>query len=167
MELYQEIYRRFSTISWFSHCGGPVSGGFAFPIVQVTTVEEAIKNALSDLWADARTEAQGELTGYLAKKHRDAYGGHWNRLAKASCDQTQKEIMPGVTSALDKVGAASLAEGVLLDLVRIALYSTYTQRFRGLPDFFGKLLVVYEKGYLPCGWEGELDSWPNGTFVLF
>ncbi|HLJ96491.1 MAG TPA: hypothetical protein VKU02_25180 [Gemmataceae bacterium] len=167
MELSLEIYKRFTTIPWFSHCGNLACGEFAFPVVQVKTAEEATKSALSDLWADARTEAQGDLTGYLAKKHKDAYGGHWNRLAKASREKIQKEIMPGVIYALDKLGAPTLAESVLLDLNRIALYSAYGQRFRGLPDFFAKLLLVYEKGYLPCGWQGDLNTWPNGTIVLF
>ncbi len=167
MELNLEIYKRFATVPWFTNCGNSSSSDLNSPFVQVKTVEVAIQKALSELWTDARTEAQGDLTGYLAMKHNDSYGSYWNRLAKTSREKMQKQIMPDVISALDNVGAVSLAENVLLDLNRIALYSAYSQRFRGLPDFFAKLFVVYEQGNLPCGWEGDLDAWPNGTLVLF
>jgi len=167
MELNTDIYKQYASFQWFVSCGSTASREFSFSVVQATTIEEVIKNAKSELWADARTEAQGDLTGYLAKKHNEAYGGYWNRLAKASRKRMQREIMPGVLSGLAKLGAVTLADNVLLDLNRIALHYTYSQRFGGLPDFFSKLLLVYQKGHLPCGWEGDLDDWPNGSLVVF
>ena len=33
------------------------------------------------------------------------------------------------------------------------------------PQFFSKLLSVYEEGHFPCGWIE--DEWPKGKLVIF
>jgi hypothetical protein len=40
-------------------------------------------------------------------------------------------------------------------------------RFREAPVFFERLLQVYEAGRLPCGWESNLEDWPEGTLVVY
>jgi hypothetical protein len=30
--------------------------------------------------------------------------------------------------------------------------------------FFEKLITIYEKGYIPCGWSGE---WPEGNLIVY
>lgn len=110
---------------------------------------------------------RGDLTGYLAKTDYAAYGGHWNRLAKESRQRIEEQVMPAVSVALERLQAAQLAEGILLDLNRIALHSAYMKRFPRVPVFFGDLARVYEHGHLPCGWVGDLDAWPVGSMLFF
>ena len=48
-----------------------------------------------------------------------------------------------------------------------ALEITFRRRFRKAPIFFERLLQVYEAGRLPCGWEGKLEDWPNGSLLVY
>ena len=111
-------------------------------------------------------KGQGDLTGYLAKTDYNAFG-YWNQLARASHEKLRTEVLSAVLTGLDRIGAATLADLVLLDLDRIALYSTYRRRYHKAPAFFAKLLEIYEQGRLPCGWEGEMAMWPVGTLVIY
>ncbi len=167
MDLDSDIYLRFAACKWFGHCGEIVTKQFPFPISIASDVTAVIANAQSELWEDIRTEAQGELTGYLAKHHYDSYGGHWNRLGNLAYERLKKEVMPTIDLSLQRIGAHVLSANVLVDLVRIALWSAYRKRFKRVPDFFEKLLAIYEQGHLPCGWKGDLDAWPVGTLVVF
>lgn len=169
MELDQTIYDHFKTILWFSSCGiHPPVPPMSFTIQWCDSLSKALLLLRSDNWVDAKTEAQGDLTGYLTKHHYDEYGGHWNRLAKASRKKVQDEVMPIVVRVLERLGAVeTLASVLLLDLNRIALHAAYKRRFRKVPDFYEKLLEVYERGYLPCGWDSSLDDWPRGQIIVF
>jgi hypothetical protein len=167
MEPNPEIFAKLLTLNWFRRCGAESPAHLPFPVQRVSSVADAIASSQSDLWADAKTEAQGDLTGYLAKNHSESYGGHWNRLGDALEERIQREVMPRVNEALGMIGAEVLSGAVLLDLTRIALWSAYSKRFRRVPDFFQKLLVVYECGHLPCGWSGALDMWPEGQLVIY
>lgn len=167
IELNSEIYASMSAIKWFVHCGMEPPVDLPFRIQQAPDVGVAIEAALDPSWQDAGTAAQGELTGYLAKTDYDVYGTSWNRLAHASRDKMQREIMPAVTDGLARISAEVLSDAVLLDLNRIAIQSAFRKRFKRTPDFYQRLLVVYERGHLPCGWVGDLDSWPEGELVVY
>jgi hypothetical protein len=166
MEANPEFFLRLLAVNWFAQCGVESPDDFPFGVQRLKSVVDAIASAESNLWADVKTEAQGDLTEYLAKNHYDAYGD-WNRLGDAIEERIQSEVMPTVNEALEKMGAQVLSEAVLLDLTRIALWSAYNKRFRRVPDFFQRLLMVYERGHLPCGWSGNLDSWPAGQVVIY
>lgn len=166
VELDKQVYAKMFAIDWFSHSGSELPRSLPFPVQRISTLSDAVNLALGDIWQDVRTEAQGDMTGYLAKHHADAYAS-WNSLAKESRQRIQKDIMPKVIDRLDQIDASSLSETILLDLNRIALYSAYANRFRGVPDFFHKLFSIYEWGYLPCGWSGRLTCWPEGQLILY
>lgn len=166
MELNADIYTKLVATDWFRHCGSEPPSNMPFPVQRVSTAAEAIASALGPTWQDVRTEAQGDLTGYLAKHHPDA-DACWNQLAMASRQRIQNEVMPQVNDALRRISAGALSDAVLLDLNRIALQSAYAKRFRRVPDFFQKLFTIYERGHLPCGWSGDLQAWPEGQFVVY
>ncbi len=166
MELNNDIYAKMIAINWFSFCSSELPSDMPFPVQRIPTATDAVTSALGPMWQDARTEAQGDLTGYLAKHHADAYDS-WNSLAKASRQRIQKDVMPKVNDGLGQISASALSDTVLLDLNRIALQSVYAKRFRRIPDFFPKLLAVYERGHLPCGWNGSLTLWPEGQLIVY
>ena len=166
MELNNDIYAKLITIEWFRRCGCDLPDEMPFSVQRIPTTIDAVTSALGSMWQEARTEAQGDLTGYLAKHHADAYG-HWNSLVKMSRQRIQKDDMPNVKDGLGRISASALSDTVLLDLNRIALQSAYGKRFRSLPDFFAKLLAVYERGHLPCGWHGPLTLWPAGQLIVY
>lgn len=167
MEPDLDIYDHLGAIDWFMHCGSEAIADLPFQYKLVQDASSALSSAVEQNWEDAGTEAQGDLTEYLAKNHSDSYGGHWNRLGDEIEAQLRSEIMPRVNKALAKIGAEGLSDSVLLDLSRIGLWASYKKRFNKVPGFFGDLLKVYESGHLPCGWIGDLDNWPEGTLVIY
>jgi hypothetical protein len=166
MELNPTIYSTLAEINWFSRCGMPPNS-MPFHVRQLKDVAEAIALARADNWREAGTAAQGDLTAYLARYHSDAHGGYWNQLATASRARLKNEVMPKVSQALTRISADVLSDLVLLDLNRIAIQSAYQKRFKRIPNFYERLCVVYQAGYLPCGWEGDITAWPTGKLIIF
>ena len=162
-----EIFTMMSAIKWLVHCGMEPPVDLPFQIHRASSINMAIESALDATWQDAGTAAQGELTGYLAKTDYDVYGTSWNGLGVAIETRIMADVIPPVGDALRNLGAERLLDMVLLDLTRIGLYFAYSKRFRRLPDFYRRLLIVYERGHLPCGWVGDLDLWPDGTLVVY
>ncbi len=167
MELDPEIYERLKSIEWFAQCGRELTHDFGFAVEPARSLSEAMTGMRSDRWQDARTEAQGDLTGYVSKHRMDLYGGHWNRLARESRQRILTEIMPAVSNALANLTTEPIADIVLLDLNRIALHASYRKRCPKVPSFFDRLMSIYAAGRLPCGWTGDIESWPVGKFVVY
>lgn len=167
MELDQAFFDRLGAINWFCRVGQSDLGDPGFPVVYLTERPAVVASLLSEDWADVRTEAQGDLTGYLAKNHSDSYGGYWNRLGQEAQSRLAEGIMPQVDEALRHLGlGANLSTSVLLDLNRIALHAAYYKRFKRIPAFFGRLFLVYSEGHLPCGWQGGIEAWPEGQILV-
>lgn len=167
MKLDPEIYAMLGRIEWFKQCGVVPHDHFDFETESIQSLSVALNGIKSVQWQDVRTEAQGDLTGCLAKKCNNLYGGYWNRLAKESRQRIETEIMPSISEALLQLDSAEIMGSILLDLNRIALYWSYQKQCRGVPCFFKNLLKVYEVGRLPCGWCGNLDDWPIGRLIVY
>lgn len=166
MQLDSEIYERMKQIKWFTRCGEPLTIEFGLTVDVAPSISEAIIGIRSNQWQYARTESQGDLTGYLARHHMNLYC-NWNRLAKDSRQRIQAEIMPSVSNVLAKMTNEIISDSVLLDLNRIALQASYRKHCKRVPDFFDHLFSIYTAGRLPCGWNGHLDSWPLGHFIIY
>lgn len=165
MKLDSKFYEDINSISWFVHCGSTETNHVHQRCVQ--SREEALSLLYSPLWADVRTEAQGDLTGYLAKHHYTSYGGYWNNLAKESRARLEKELMPKLLPALTAAGLPDITKDVMLDINRAALEASYAHRFPKSPRFFSRLLEVYKNGHLPCGWTEDMKKWPAGDIIAF
>lgn len=161
------IFEKFNSIKWFGRCGCDPTRDLRVPISIAHSVDAAIDSASTQLWVDIRDHALGDLTGCLASINYDVYGTTWNHTAKAVGNLVLNQVMPTVSEALCRISARSLSTIVERDLCRIALHAAYAKRFRRLPDFFEKLFTIYEQGHLPCGWTGDLDSWPKGEFIVY
>jgi len=68
-----------------------------------------------------------------------------------------------IAKAWDECLAAWILGHAALALMEM----TYRRRFQKAPVFFETLLSVYESGHLPCGWDGELDCWPQGRLLVY
>lgn len=168
MNLIQQIYPHLRTIPWLAAAGQEARPRFGFLVSYAETRNGALSAFNSSLWADAKTEAQGDLTGYLAKHHDNAYGGHWNNLAKQSRALVEAAIKVKLADALNMRGLPTeMIEPILVDVNRAALEIAYRKEFPKAPAFFERLLRVYEAGRLPCGWNGNMNDWPAGNVVVF
>ncbi len=167
MKIDSGIASRFEHIDWFGCSGRRLNEGIPLQWKTALNLEEAVTSAQSVLWQDVKTHAQGELTGYLAKHGYEEYSTFWNKLIRAYREQIQRETMPYIVEALKRMRAEPLAEDILLDLIRIGVHTSYKKQFHHVPDFFQRLLLVYECGRLPCGWTSSLDSWPEGQMLIY
>jgi hypothetical protein len=79
MQLNSHIYDQMRAVDWLNACGREPSVAFRFSVEWLANPAEAVALALGAPWWDARTEAQGDLTGSLAKHDYDAYS-YWNQL---------------------------------------------------------------------------------------
>ena len=160
---FEEIQR----FDWFSSVG-LVLPQFPFPAQPVQDEKTALQELLSDSWVDVKTEAQGDLTGYLASHHPQAYGVVWRGLVKQSTNKLNALILPELQNAVTRRGWSFPAiQQIMLDLTRAALERSYRRQFRGAPEFFGRLICIYRNGHLPCGWLGDADQWPLGKFAVY
>jgi hypothetical protein len=164
MKLNLAFYDNVRSIEWFSRCGTPADGSTDIRFVQLQ--EQALLLLSSPQWADVRTEAQGDLTGYLAKHHYASYGGHWNNLAKESLAHLE-ELHLLIYEAMTKAGLPDVSKSVLLDINRAALENAYATVFPKVPRFFTRLLEIYRVGRLPCGWTEPLKAWPRGCVIAY
>jgi hypothetical protein len=168
MNLAEDIYPLLENVPWLSTVGCEPPPQFDFPVSYAKTREAALIAFNSELWADAKTEAQGDLTGYLSKHHYDSYGGSWNRLARQSRELVERTISAKLTAALERTAwPTEMIQPILVDVNRAALEISYRRKFPKAPVFFERLLRVYEEGRLPCGWNGDLSQWPAGNVIVF
>lgn len=151
-------------IDWFARAGCGENDDFAFGSRLETSRSSAIAGFSSDLWVEVRTEAQGDLTGYLARHRYDLYGSTWNDLVRSTRTLVASSARDAVLDALATHGfPVDWLETVLLDLTRAAVEAAYRRVVPKAPRFFWQLLVVYEHGRLPCGW----DEWPSGSLAVY
>jgi hypothetical protein len=164
----QYIYPALEKFPWLSAVGSAVLPDLGFPVTYVKTAEAAMEGFRSTTWADIKTAAQGDLTGYLAKHHYEAYGTHWNKLAKQSRALVESAARAKLEVALKSSGfPTEMLQQILPDINRAAIEIAYRERFPKSPKFFENLLQLYEAGRLPCGWQGDRCLWPKGNLIAF
>ena len=166
IELDRAVYEGLLGCPWFSSCGLPEIPDVGLAVRPIQDASIAMASLASASWRDARTHAQGELTGYLAKNDYSTYGTHWNKLARES-EELDRTLRSKVADSLVARGLERhFAQSVLVDVGRAVLEISFRKRFKRAPVFFERLLEVYRAGHVPCGWDGELDVWPQGTLLV-
>src|SRR4051794_38913426 len=129
MNLPLDIYSTLKQVRWLSTVGRESQPQFDFCLTYVQNRDSAITAFNSELWANARTEAQGDLTGYLAKHHSDAYGGQWNNLAKQSRALLEESVgMILVTAVNGNAFPSAMVQPILVDLNRGLLELAYRRK---------------------------------------
>jgi len=123
------------------------------------------KSAFRDTGRDfLKVEAQGDLTGWLAKHAYDRYGGVWNQKAKEYSDMVE----PIVRSVpLPSAIAGELEEEVrpyLRSLVVLYGMESFYAAFPKRPQFFRRTIAVLEAGRFPCGC---VLPWPSNVILAF
>lgn len=162
-----EVYSKLAKMHWFSEVGRKDSPQFDYPVGLTETQQAAIEGFNSALWADVKTEAQGDLTSYLAKHHMDSYGG-WNNLANQSRDLVKAAVDAELSKSIVNHGfPLEMLQPIIVDLNRAAIEIAYRGKFPKAPMFFERLLRIYESGRLPCGWDGKIRNWPRGNIIAF
>src|SRR5262245_41503897 len=159
-----DIASRVNLIDWFSQCGKPISLDLSMKTEQVTDWPNAIASCNDLAWENVELEAQNQLTLWLHLNDRVRYQ-KWNDLVAANKQAVLNPLIEGkvipyqTKHGLDIVLVHSVRWDILGALMENTYLSSGHKAF-----FFLELLMIYESGHFPCGWEGD---WPNGTLRVF
>lgn len=148
---------RLKSINWFN-C---VNQEYNVAFYRVVDFDEFIHSIQSHEWEDSTLEARNEITSFLAIKHSALYQ-NWNGLVKEASDFVDNVI---ISSVKDIAGADMdiIYINMKWDLVNYLIEDAYKEKLKK-PLFFNELVFVYERGHIPCGWDGV---WPNGNLVIY
>jgi hypothetical protein len=134
-------------------------------VKQVDSWAKAVKSCTNGVWEDVELEANNQLTMWLADHDRKKFEKNWNKLV----DQHKAESINRLSEekwipfqkehGLDISIVHSARWDVLGALMENSYMSSNHRCF-----FFLELLMVYEAGHFPCGWQGE---WPEGALVVY
>ena len=98
--------------------------------------------------------------------------GSWAAsLARTPLPEITRQVAASIGTRMVELRKAQaweqcLITKILVTINRASLEMTYRQKFHRAPIFFERVLEVYEAGHLPCGWEGDLDDWPDGKLLV-
>lgn len=159
-----DIVAKIGSINWFVNCGQPFALDLTMEAKQVRTWNQALKSCKSPAWDNAVLEAQNQLTLWLHLHQREKYQ-RWNETVddhkkKVVNPLTEEKIVPfQIQNSLDIVFVHSVQWNILGALMENSYMKCGHSAF-----FFLELLMVFEVGHFPCGWEGD---WPQGKLVVY
>jgi len=158
-----EIIEKISNINWFSNCGNPVSIEVLLNIVYVSNWVEAKKHYTDPIWEDVTLEARNNLTEFLHNKYINDYI-NWNKVTDEAKTFLENSIKPKIIKFKDENNLDKIfVDCVMWDLLG-AIMEFHYRKCKNRPEFFGKLLKIYENGNFPCGWEG---NYPKGKLIVY
>jgi hypothetical protein len=167
MQLDRSIITELQGVPWLQCCGSDLPDEVV-GVQKVIDESHALSSFASDDWADVKTEAQGDLTGYLSKYHYSDYGGYWNNLVKEATKLIEGVALEQLRAALQRRGwSDDFCKPIIVDLIRAVVEVSYRAKFRKAPAFFGTVLAIYKSGHLPCGWSGTISRWPEGSIIAY
>ncbi|MGF1723161.1 hypothetical protein [Photobacterium nomapromontoriensis] len=158
----ENVKERFRTIDFFRNCGSGVE--LPFPVKWALDWDDASQYFCDPEWENTTLDASNELTEYLNENVKERYCD-WNDYASAGRAFINEELLTGVESwQLSKNLDRVFVDCVKWDLLHALIYQQYRVELSDdLPDFYGKILSVYEAGYFPCGWSG---AYPDGVLII-
>ena len=156
-----ELRARLARVPWCGRCGqGPTEIDLPFPVVWLSTWDEAKTRMGATSWENAKLEAQNELTLWLHNNAKNDYRS-WNERAKRVKAALVAELEPVWKRRQEEIGLQLVSE-LRWIVVGMAMEIDYLS-FGHPARFFLNLLPVFEAGHLPCGWKGR---WPRGGLAL-
>lgn len=138
-------------------------------IVVVNSWEEAVKLRGSDLASDAFSEARGRLTRRLSAEFRKEYR-EWNTISRSNRELFEIKLFPKVDELIGAIpdlqsiehGRDLVKDFIRWDLIHYAAEQAYSELVE--PQFYSRVIDVYEAGRFPCNWNEE---WPNARIWVF
>ncbi|AFI89110.1 hypothetical protein EXT68_19640 [Pectobacterium parmentieri] len=149
--------KRLKDIDWFAN----VSAAYDSAFYRVVNVNDFISSITSNEWENTTLEARNEITGFLARKHTVIYQ-EWNKLTREASGFVDESIIPLIPK-INGVDMDVIFVNLKWDLVGYLVEDAYKDKLRSAL-FFNELTFIYERGHIPCGWDGV---WPNGNLVIY
>lgn len=157
MNINQASIEKLLRINWLSNSGKDSS----IPdTIRVKNINAFQINLESEEWENVTLEARNNITGWLAKKHVNAFL-EWNKLADAAAIIIESKIVPQIP--LIGGNQKALLSNIKWDLLNYLLEDAYSPLLNK-SLFFMNLISIYEQGHMPCGWAGQ---WPQGELIIY
>jgi len=157
--------RRLEEIPWFQNCGREPPLPDTYP---ARNAGEALKGITSTRWKNMILEHRGDFTAELCLLSIRTKGGEdtrWNPLVQEFKDKHLPTLEPLWQKALEPLGLCEkgVLDDVRFDVMAIVTIDAYKEIME-TPEFFRRLLAIYEAGRLPCGWKGKKAK---GCFLVY
>ena len=178
------FFERVNNINWFSNCGNKIEiEDFPFKIKHVRSISEMIKSMKKQSWEDTTLEASNRLTVFLTlqdiehHKQENSYMFNWNEITMLN----KSKLIPVEEKAVDfaeKNGIGKIfRDCVMWDVLSASMEDYYHAKNQNIPIFFKYLMMIYEKGNVPCGvttvpkiikhWEWQQVDLTQFTFMVY
>lgn len=159
-----DIAERIASIDWFVNCGHDFTADLTMPVRLVHSWPVAATEAERPEWENAELEAQNQLSEWLYQNARNELQ-KWNNLVQQHKSQVVTPLIDNTITPLQaRLPAAQvLVPSVQWDILGAMMENAYLH-LRHPAVFFLELLLVYESGHFPCGWDGD---WPNGELLVY
>lgn len=165
MELDRQMIRKLESISWFCKCGSPLPFEWA---ASAASTKDVLKAITTRKWENMVLETQGDVTEQLSMRSIKGLGREyqeWNNLVQNFKNDYMPQLNAQWGIALQQYGlnTSEVLSDVSFNILSIIVIDAY-KTLVPMPQFFCRLLEVYELGYLPCGWRGTKG---NGKLIIF
>ncbi|EOI5727223.1 hypothetical protein ACMS09_000616 [Cronobacter malonaticus] len=157
MKINQAAIDRLLRINWLENVGKDLHISGTVRIDNIIDFENSLQ---SEEWENTSLEARNDITGFLAKKHSNSFL-EWNKLADIAADIIENKIIPQIPIVAGNQEV--LLSNIKWDLLNYFLEDAYGS-YLNKPFFFENLINIYEKGHIPCGWDG---LWPQGNLIIY
>jgi hypothetical protein len=159
-----DIAAKINSINWFAHCGERLALDLTMEMEQVRGWPQAIECCKAPAWDDAQLEAQNQLTLWLHLNDRSSYQ-RWNEIVDAHKEAVVNPLAEKIFVPFQVKHDLDIAfvHCVQWDILGALMENSYLRSGHSA-FFFLELLMVFEAGHFPCGWQGE---WPKGKLLVY
>ena len=147
-----DFFERLNTIKWFLNCGNEFTiEEFPFKLYFLRSLDEMAESIVSEHWENATLEARNRLTTFLHLNGMDSYSSDWNEVTISN-----KNRLATVSDMAEKFAnknnlGENFISSVRWDILGASMEDYYYAKNQNIPIFFKYLMLVYEKGNIPCG----------------
>lgn len=162
MDFDKEIINTLYSINWFSNCGKAILLENAEVLPDVSKVKKSIQ---SRRYENVVLDYRGDFTSALSISDREQYNKWWNLLTEQFKSQHIPELSRSWERGLSplKLSEENIVCDVCFNIMAIAIIGAYKEQIP-MPDFFKRMLAIYQSGHLVCGWSGNKN---NGKFIVY
>jgi len=157
-QIHEDMLERLKRIPWFTKCGGKA----VFDQAAQIRKNAVLVSVEHTHWGDLVLEERAHFTQILYADYRNEYS-YWNDLAREFKDHHIAELRKVWEANLMLLGLdeQSVLDDIAFNVTTLVCLDAYRE-FHDMPDFFKRMLEIYEAGYLPCGWKGTRE---RGTLL--
>ncbi|OAB37776.1 hypothetical protein [Paenibacillus glacialis] len=160
----QELLGEFDNIQWFINCGKVVNIELSCSVQHVQGWEEAEKYDEQEEWEELISNSRDILADFIMRKLGYSVR-QFNSVVASIRDSVQYKL--SVTKLYDIIEEQDIKEefGATLSwlLLNAGIEATFKE-FKGCPNFFREMLLIFQHGHCPCGWKGK---WPKGMLYIY